>query len=79
MEPVAMPTVDCGRLNQQIACLSTEATSIARSTTADGQMGESADSNARVLPTGGVPQDSRAAGPDAPDNATRMAATIRTT
>jgi hypothetical protein len=47
------------------ARLSTEATSVARSATTNGQMRESADSNERARPTGGAGQESRAAGLDA--------------
>jgi hypothetical protein len=45
--------------------LATAATSVARSATADGQMGESAGSNAPGRPTGRGGQASRAAGLDA--------------
>src|SRR5882762_7078115 len=47
------------------ARLATAATPVARSATADGQMGESAGSNAPVRPTGGAGQAPRAAGLDA--------------
>ena len=41
---------------------STEATTVAKTARADGQMGQRADSNERVRPTGGAGQDSRAGG-----------------
>jgi hypothetical protein len=44
---------------------STAATTVATTARADGQRGESADSNERVRPTDGAGQDSRAGGLDA--------------
>ena len=44
--PIAMPTLDRGRLNLAPLRLFTAARSVARSATADGKVGGSADSNA---------------------------------
>ena len=46
--PIAPPTLDRGRLNQHHCVAPLRPRSVARSAIADGQVGESADSNALV-------------------------------